>query len=1007
MKPMKLTMSAFGSYADTQTIDFTNLGASGLYLISGETGSGKTTIFDAISFALYGKASGSGRDEYQMLRSDFADDRAKTFVELEFLCGDSKYYIKRSIKKTGQDVELVLPDGTGMGRKKDIDHKIIEIIGLDRDQFAQIVMIAQNDFQRFLQSGTDDRLKILRRIFGTDVLKAFQERLKSLVKTQSDKRALIIHDFERYEVNIYRHKEKFAEWEAQIEADTSEIGKADKKIKELDTKKQELAAALAIATELEKKFKQLAAFREQLVAHTAIAEEISDLLRRTATGEIALHKVRPVADTKKQAISNHITAKTNLDTAQEQLIAAIAELEAAVKAVSELPSLDEATDSFNTLVKEWEKVSERLKKLLALDGDSKKIVKKQTELTDLQTQLDAVIKELSGIPEIDIKQAAIDELNRQLTAENERLIKLTALQTNFQAIESERLELATAQSEFNAIDAEFAEVDKEYRKLEDAFLHSQAGIIATTLVHGEPCPVCGSTTHPTPAVLSDSDLTETKLKKERDKRDMQQSKRENKSSECGKIKTALELLLTQFEKSFSSLILDTNIEIAGAILSENIDAAKAGVKKFSDDKTIAEAEIARLKTQKITAEKTREDLSPDCTALRSEIQSLTERFLADFSEFIEKPVWETAESALSTLLSNAQAETEILNLKKQQDEKSLAVFKKHWEEATKRKSNAENTHTSAKTLVSERTENEKILLSAEIEAINAFAVILKENGFDSEEVYLTALLTEVELVQNKKRTSDYEKQGEQLARDIERLTGETDGKEKPDTAKWNEEAETVKNEYQSITEKRDSIKIRLDNITAALKELRNRANDFEKVEKAYSAVKQLADTANGKLDFETYAQMAYFERVLIAANLRLKLMSQNRYTLLRKEESGDGRKRTGLEIEVLDSYTGKARSSGSLSGGESFMASLSLALGLSDVVQQNAGGVSLDAMFIDEGFGSLDPDVLELAIRTLSEMAGVGRIIGIISHVSELRERIDKQIQVEKTSAGSKIKIAV
>ncbi|MDR0272549.1 MAG: SMC family ATPase, partial [Clostridiales bacterium] len=267
--------------------------------------------------------------------------------------------------------------------------------------------------------------------------------------------------------------------------------------------------------------------------------------------------------------------------------------------------------------------------------------------------------------------------------------------------------------------------------------------------------------------------------------------------------------------------------------------------------------------------------------------------------------------------------------------------------------------------------------------------------------------SENELAKIKKQISDYEKNGEQLTRDISRLEKETADKEQPDITRLQAETETATAESKTLSEKRDEITGRLSKIESALKELRRTDLEFDKSEKTYAAVKQLAETANGKLDFETYAQMAYFERVLRAANIRLKVMSRNRYTLLRKTTSDDGRKRSGLEMEVLDAYTGKARSANSLSGGESFMASLSLALGLSDVVQQNAGGIRLDAMFIDEGFGTLDPDVLELAVRTLSEMAGANRIIGIISHVTELRERIDKQVQVEKTSAGSKICLVV
>ena len=252
---------------------------------------------------------------------------------------------------------------------------------------------------------------------------------------------------------------------------------------------------------------------------------------------------------------------------------------------------------------------------------------------------------------------------------------------------------------------------------------------------------------------------------------------------------------------------------------------------------------------------------------------------------------------------------------------------------------------------------------------------------------------------------EYQEKGTFLLMKNERLLEETSGKERLDLEKLEIQSASIKDAKDELENNRDEIKARLEQTQRTLKELRQSAELFSKCEKKFSAIKQISEIANGKLDFETYAQMAYFERVLNAANLRLKLMSQNRYSLRRKTDSTDKRKATGLELEVFDNYTGKARSANSLSGGESFMTSLSLAIGLSDVVQQNAGGIHLDAMFIDEGFGSLDADVLELSIRTLSDMAGGSRMIGIISHVTELRERIDKQIRVEKAPSGSNIKV--
>jgi exonuclease SbcC len=864
VKPLKLTMSAFGSYAETQTIDFTELGHSGLYLITGETGAGKTTIFDAISFALFGRASGSGRDEYQMLRSDFADVKAKTYVELEFLCGDNLCRIKRAIRKTGQDAELRLPDGAVYSGDRNIKPKITEIVGLDRDQFAQIVMIAQNDFLRFLQSGTEERVKILRRIFGTEALKQFQERLKVRVKRESEERDIIVRDFSRYNVDVYRREEQFSEWDAQIKADKAELADADKRLGEYDKKKQELAARLAVSTEIGRKFADLEKFRAGLNEHGAKADEMAALKARAARGETALRRVKPLADACARASADRRAAAENLADAKRRALAAAAEAEAAASVVAGLSQLDEAQRAYDQLVKAWERSADKLKKLRVLQTDRRGIADKQAELLRLQ-------------------------------------------------------------AEYENLAAEYTAMNLRYDAADSAFLAAQAGIIASKLAPGKPCPVCGATEHPAPAELSGGEVSEETRKKAKKAADAARDRRDAKSSECGSLKTS--------------------------------------------------------------------------------IATLKERFFSDISEYFPERDRKTSAAALSELLDKTKFENAELTARKAEGKKSLDELSANWDDASARKAKAESGRAAAVTLVNERTANERRQSELGAQAQSNYEKALSECGFGSSADFAAALITENELAAWSKLLSDYEKEGEQLSRDIVRLEEETAGREMPDLERLTAESEIADSEAKALTERRDGIKSRLDKTWTALRELRRAAAGFERVEKAYAAVKQLSDTANGKLDFETYAQTAYFERVLRAANLRLKLMSQSRYTLLRKEDGGDRRSKTGLEIEVLDSYTGKARSANSLSGGESFMASLSLALGLSDVVQQNAGGVRLDAMFIDEGFGSLDADVLDLAVRTLSEMAGAGRIIGIISHVAELRERIDKQIRVEKTTAGSKLSL--
>ena len=866
MKPLKLTISAFGSYADVQTIDFTKLGANGLYLITGDTGAGKTTIFDAISFALYGRASGDGRADYQMLRSDFANEKIKTFVELIFTSGENEYSIKRIIKKTGQDVVLDLPDGTSISGDRNIKPKIIDIVGLDREQFAQIVMIAQNDFLRFLQSNTDERLKILRRIFSTERLKDFQERLKSLVKDKNDKRNLILHDFTRYGVDVYNRGEKFAEWEKQIESDAAELEKSNKKLAENDREKQEIAAAIAVAEELHKKFNDLLKYRSSFEAHAEKADEIRNMDKRAERGEIALRKIKPLADEAKKVKANLNTIEVSLKSAIESEIAAKGELEAVTKKLSELQQPDLLRIKLEDAAKQWESSCQKLSNLNILNTKYSEIIKSQTELVKLQ-----------------------------------------------------------AEYKKNAADYETANII--FEKIDSAFLAAQAGIMAQELTHGEPCPVCGSLTHPSPAKMFGQDVTEESRKK---------------------------------------------------------------AKKSAD-----------------TARDKRDEKSKQCNSMNATIQTMITNFLEMFSQYETKTEWETAAGKISSLL----AETKNLNAKltgeknSQEDEyKKLTTV---WDHTTKHKSAAETALASAQTLITERTAQEQSLRKSCTEAVDNFSNAVQESDFENEAEYISSLMSDSKISEIRKKIGDYTKTGEQLSRDITRLESETKDKEAPDVKTLRLHSAKLQEESALVTQKRDEVNNRLNKTETALRELRRAAINFEAVEKSYAAVKQLADTANGKLDFETYAQMAYFERVLNAANIRLQLMSQSRYTLLRKTESGDARKRSGLELEVLDAYTGRIRSANSLSGGESFMASLSLALGLSDVVQFNAGGIQLDAMFIDEGFGSLDTDVLELAIKTLSEMAGTSRIIGIVSHVTELRERVEKQIKVEKSFSGSKIRMVL
>ena len=1158
MKPVMLKMGAFGSYANEEVLDFSKLGGNGLYLITGETGSGKTTIFDAISYALFGKASGNARNSYKMLRSDYAEGRTKTFVELEFLSGGDLYRIRREIiphiARISEEVSftdsasLLLPDATMLDSSREVNAKVLEVVGLDRDQFAQIVMIAQNDFLRFLQSGTDDRVKILRRIFNTGALKFFQESLKSREKIKVDERKAVIRDFEKHGVDHNNARQQFEQWEQEILTDTEKVKATDERLKELDKTKEEFVAKIAVAESLCKIFDDLVTQQIAFEEHKAKADDMDKLSQIQKRGEIALYKVKPFGEKYAEAKTDYTKASDDLRLAKADVEAAVIALQQAEKVIEELPPLEEAQIAFDDLKQKYQKASDKLNKLTTLDSNYKVIVEKQSILVEKRAELEKIVAFIENLASPDEVKEDLDKLTREWEQEGDKLKTLTSLQAEYNIIVSKQNELSKIQTEYTnllesikclppldeekqqferlasdveksnerftllmelqsnwseiagkqklleaeqaelvIVNAEYNSAKSKYDELYEQFILGQAGIIAGTLRDGEPCPVCGSNNHPAPAKTLDGDISDTKLKKLLSDSDETKKKADRKSSECAALITAINILTDKFNTAVAAHIQNGSYENAGKLLDKEVSSEKVHFQKLSEKKFTDEISLNNLTTQTEVMSKRQAELSPICAGLLSEVttskgklmkdlavflpdilwenvetelsglldntksivekmtikkdadnealvklkedwrisadkhtelndtcvaltsstSALTDRFLIDFSEYISSVNWDTAGAELSVLLSNTVNRVSELTAKKDIDEAALAKLKSKWEMAKEHQTDCKTELAKSKTRKEEREIYEKKCHKQHKETQELFASAISVNGFENEAEYLSSLLSEDKLTAIGKQLADYNELGRQISNTIERLAKDTEGKEKPDLEKLKCDFNGIKDMYGALRLEQDEMKLQLDNKSRILKELKKSAAALTKIEQEYAAIRSLSDTANGKLDFETYAQMAYFDRVLRAANLRLKVMSQNRYILLRKAESGDGRKRMGLEIEVSDSYTGKSRSANSLSGGESFMASLSLALGLSDVVQQNAGGIHLDAMFIDEGFGSLDAEVLELSVRTLSDMADGNRIIGIISHVSELRERIDKQVQVEKTHNGSKIRLVL
>ncbi len=873
MKPIKITIKAFICYAEEQVIDFTKLGENGLYLITGQTGAGKTTIFDAISYALYGQASGSVRNKPEKLRSHFVDNREKTIVDFDFMSNGKKYNIRREIKpqlnretkeinKLNESVVLTLEDGTMFDRDKEVRAKIEEVVGLDKDQFAQIVMIAQNDFLRFLQSGTEKRVNILRRIFNTGHIKWFQERLKSSKKEAEDNLQLVKRDFETRGVNPYEREVVFKAWQRQIEEEEKQQKEVENIIKKQGENSKKIAAEIAVAESIAKLFNELKKSLHDFNAHIDRKEEIETLRVKRARGEVALYKVKPIADKCYVAQEKNIAAWKELEDAILDAEKAEKELKETTEWLEKLPSIEKVEDEYKAIEKRCIITDENLEKV-----------------NDLKKQLDEFI-------------------------DKEKLLEFM-------------------QNEVESLQVDFNLSDKEFKDFYERFIRNQAGLLAKELKAGEPCLVCGSSIHPSPAMITDDSINEKELNRLQEARD-------NKK--------------------------------------EKLD-----------------------------------EISLKCATLKSEIKTLKDSFIKAATRVVKNFTVENATTTLNTEIKRLANELESLQKECITREEALKKLKTDFADATKKKNDNSVFSAKAFALVEERKKRAEITKKVLNEVVKEFEAVLVKNNFADELEYKFSIVGEEKLDEITKTINEYDENEKQIKRDIIRLENETKGKQEPNIETLKEKENNIIGIIEKLSNERDNIVSSISKLSNDLKVLTKSAKDFILAEKKLISIKSLCDVANGKLDFETYAQIAYFERVLKAANLRLRTMSQNRYGLVRKSDEGDKRQRMGLEIDVFDSHTTKKRSVDSLSGGESFLASLSLALGLSDVVQQSAGSVHIDAMFIDEGFGSLDIEVLDLSMKTLSDMAGSNRIIGIISHVSELRERIDKRIDVEKTPIGSKI----
>lgn len=915
MRPLTLTLSAFGPYAGQITLALEQLGKNGLYLIRGDTGAGKTSIFDAIAFALYGEASGDQR-EAAMFRSQYAAPDTPTFVELTFESAGKTYRVRRvpeytrPAKRGGgvtlqrAEAELTMPDGRVVTRVKEVGQAVREIVGVDREQFAQIAMIAQGDFLKLLVASTEERMRIFRQIFHTGRYQKLQAALKDQLAALSRARDKL------------RDGLMQAVGSARYPAD-SVLG-------------QRLADAQAGRLLLQ----ETAALLDEIVRQDSAAQEAGRRALERLDKQIG-QAARTLGQARELA-----AARTQLRDAQAKRQAIQQEMEKAGAARAALAARKPEREA---LAQQAAALAEEVRRHEACSRLDQALEAAQKRYTDGCAAQAACAKQLTDLAD---QQAAARAGQERLAdsairaekqrAEHAALLEeqraFNGLSRDLDAVAASARQYARVQKDYLAAAQSAEAAQGRYQQMNRAFLDEQAGILALGLQDGAPCPVCGACSHPRPAQVTLGAPREADLEQAKQQAAAAQAEAGRLSAEAGQLRGALEARRAGLQQRARELLGDVpceemaeQIAAAGAALRDRLAACKSALDQAQQDMRQLDQFGHTLRT------------------LEQAVQQAQAR-----------------QAAAQQAIARAEQDTQHLARQKQE----LADGLRYPDQAAARQA-AQQTKDTIQDL-DRRTEQ-------------------------AEQAYQAC-----------------KSQADALEGTIAALAGQLEHAPEIDMETIQAELEACNARRRALEDGQTARAARLDRNQDALRALETHGAALAEAEQKWGWVKSLADTAGGqlvgreKIMLETYVQMTYFDRILARANTRLMVMSRGQYELKRRAQAENNRRQSGLELDVVDHYNGSVRSVKTLSGGESFQAALSLALGLSDEVQSAAGGVQLDVMFVDEGFGSLDEEALEQAVRALSDLSGGNRLIGIISHVEALARRIDRQIVVTKHgTAGS------
>ena len=931
MRPIKLVLSAFGPYASKIELDLSKLGENGVYLITGDTGAGKTTIFDAITFALFGKPSGDIRD-VKTLRSEYAKEEIETYVELDFVYHDEEYHIYRRpeytyshVQKNGEvkqrskatDAYLILPNGERIVKPTEVTKQVEQLLGMKRDQFRQIAMIAQGSFLEILNADTKERGKLFEKVFMTSKYSVLMDRLNQMAKESY----LTLNDAKlrlQQIISDVRVPDILQEQYAQ----TLETFAMDD-IQPVYDLLDEIIASSKESTE--KLQKQKAQVQNQLQKsrkeETEKTKQLQDLLSLEK-----LLKEKPAKEEKANLYAERV--KNDGEKYHIQIDALKKEH---VQIEHELPEYESLTKLSTKLAEIRKQIS-----IISKDLETK---------TNFKRQLDEDIalkqKEAHTLTDSELS------LNKVILKEEEIEKKISAfhhasmIQSNYQnAVNAlkEKTQLLQESTDRKVI------LQKQYDDAQISYFVNQAGLLALRLTKGEPCPVCGSLEHPRPASHSNMLVTEEEINQYKKKVDQAEKEYQITSKACADASLKMNALQNELELVLKSVTEETvSFEDVQLFIDEHTVQLKKEEKEISTRiKQLQQQSKRYQELQKMIPQ-----LQQKLTAISEEVSQnqIAQTKLSVEYEQLQKQVQEITTKLKYT--SETEAKNRISMITKQILEYQQQINRLESE--------------------SKLAMDELVYVSAQIDMLKG-KVSSSIDEIPNQQKQLKILQTEIENLQV---------QQEEILKCIH------------NTEMYESDAQDTK---KKIVSESDAYQIKLSR---------------------YSSLKELADVATGngrsskeKITLQEYVQIAYLDRMIHKANERYLSMSNQQYQLVRSAGTKDKRSHEALDLDVIDFSNGSIRPVSSLSGGESFIASLALALGMSDEIQSQAGGIQIDTMFIDEGFGTLDQDSLNNAIQTLTNLSGENRLVGIISHVKELKERIHKGIIVTKDLHGSHGSIA-